>query len=533
MIPTRRSVRRRVVTLVVFAALYLLLDGLAALDPLGPPPAAPWAPAPVLALAAVYCAGSIALPLAAALPLVAGLAWHGAPVWAGAPLALLQGLCFGVAGLLMRYGDFQGRLERLRDVVMLIVTVSVTALVSALTHGAAVAAEGGGLSAIGRAAAGLFFSQAVAAVAILPLLLLTCQRGLRPWRGRPSWETLLQFLSLVILSWEIFGQFVNHEVRFFYLLFLPFAWIAARHGVAGSAGGLSVIYGALMVSHWLLVHEPGAVVELQVRMLALAVISLLLAAIVSERRSAEQQLLARQSELAHVLRLNIGWEMASGLAHELNQPLTAAMSYNEAGVRLLRAHPPNPDKALSAFTKAVAQIQRASDIIRRLRDFMKKGEISVAATPLAAIVDDAVRMVRTEPAADLVMIQTHLPPGLPPVLADKIQIVQVILNLVRNGVQAIAGSGAVDGVIRLTARLDGPQVTVTVTDTGPGIPADVAPRLFDPFVTSKASGMGLGLSISKSIIEAHGGRLWLDAPAGRQPSGQGTAFRFTLPVTVA
>ena len=533
MTPAMRSVRRRVVTLVIYAALYLLLDGLAALDPLGPPPVAPWAPAPVLALAAVYCAGSLALPLAAALPLLAGLAWHGAAVWGGAPVALLQGLCFGVAGLLLRYGDFQGRLERLRDVVALIVIVFVAALVSALTHGTVIAAEGGGLAAMGQAAAGLFFSQAVAAVAALPLLLLTCQRGLRPWRGRPSWETLLQFLSLVVLSWEIFGQFVNHEVRFFYLLFLPFAWIAARHGVAGSAAGLSAIYGALMVSHWLLVHQQAAVVELQVRMLALAVISLLLAAVVSERRTAEQQLLARQSELAHVLRLNIGWEMASGLAHELNQPLTAAMSYTEAGVRLLRADPPNPDKALSAFTKSISQIQRASDIIRRLRDFMKKGEISVTATSLAAIVDDAIRMVRTESAADLVVLQTQLPPGLPPVLADKIQIVQVILNLVRNGVQAIAGTGATEGVIRIAARLDGAMVEVMVAASGPGIPADVAPRLFDPFVTSKAAGMGLGLSISKSIIEAHGGRLWLDTPPGNRPSGQGTVFRFTLPTTGA
>lgn len=521
---SRHPWRRRLLTLGLYAGLSLAFDGLAVIDPLGPPPAAPWAPGPVLALAAVYCAGGIALPLAAALPLLAGVLWHGTALWPGMPLAMLQALCFGVTGLLLRRGDFLATLERMRDVMTLLLAVAAAALVSAITHGAAVASDAAPLSMVVKATVALFFSQTVAAAAVLPLLLLLCRRGLRPWRGRPSWETALQMLSLALLCWEVFGQFVNQEIRFFYLLFLPFAWIAARHGTAGSAAGLAAVFGALMLSHWLLVHLPGAVIELQVRMFALEVISLLLAAMVSERRLAERMLLARQAELAHVLRLNIGWEMASGLAHELNQPLTAAMSYNEAGLRLMRAQPANPAKALSAFSKALDQIQRAGDIIRRLRDFMKKGELTVAPTPLATIIEDAVRLSRSESAADQVTITLQIPAALPPVLADKIQMVQVLFNLLRNAIQAIAGSGPGEGWVRISVRADGAMVRVSVADSGPGIPPEVAARLFEPFVTSKAAGMGLGLSISKSIVEAHGGRLWLEVPPGG-----GTVFHLTLP----
>ena len=166
MTPARRSVRRRAWAVVAYIGLFLLFDGLAAFDPLGPPPIAPWAPAPVLALSAVFCAGSIAIPVAVALPLIANLVWHGEAVWGGAALALLQGLSFGGAGLLLRYADFQGRLERLRDVVALIVIVAVTALITSVTHGTAVAAEGGGLWATGDAVVGLVFSQSVAATAV-------------------------------------------------------------------------------------------------------------------------------------------------------------------------------------------------------------------------------------------------------------------------------------------------------------------------------------------------------------------------------
>lgn len=469
----------------------------------------------------------MALPFAAAAPLVAELAWHGTIFGERGTTGVLQAILFGVAALLLRETQFNGALERRRDILTLFGAVAAAAAGTALLRGIPhLTAQWP--PAWTSTLASLFFSQVVAGMAVTPVLLVWLARGAAPWMARPSLETLAQIASVMVLGWEVFGQFANAEIRFFYLLFLPFTWIATRHGVAGVTVALAATYVGLMMSHMTIVHEEAAVVELQVRMLALAATSLALGAIVSERRATEEKLQARQNELAHVLRLNIGWEMASGLAHELNQPMTAAMSYGEAGLRLLRGTgpnlEPNLEKAIFAFTKGLAQIEQAGEIIRRLRNFMKKGEIQVEIVAIDEIVDDAVQLAASEIAASGIAIQALVPPQLPCVLCDKTQIVQVILNLLRNAHQAITGAGAMGGLIHISALQSGGEIEFTVRDDGPGINAEVLARLFRPFVTTKAAGMGLGLSLSKSIIEAHNGRLWTEPPT------HGAIFKFTLPL---
>jgi two-component system sensor kinase FixL len=243
----------------------------------------------------------------------------------------------------------------------------------------------------------------------------------------------------------------------------------------------------------------------------------------TERQRTEQKLETLQSELIHVSRVSAMGTMASTLAHELNQPITAVTNYVEA-VRDLLAEPRLDDMPLirEALDDAAKEALRAGHIVRRLRDFVARGEVEKTAEKLPPLISEAAvlglmgaREKGVEPIFDL-------DPYASPVLVDKVQIQQVLINLIRNAIEAMAQSE----VRRLTvsARLDDPGFArVVVADTGPGVAPRVAEQLFTAFVSTKAEGMGLGLSICRTIIEANGGRIWMEsAPGG------GTEFHFTL-----
>ncbi len=241
----------------------------------------------------------------------------------------------------------------------------------------------------------------------------------------------------------------------------------------------------------------------------------------SEREENLRRLHELQSELLHVARLGEMGQMASALAHELNQPLAAISNYLRASRRLLRTG--ESAKVEAAFGKAVEQVDRAGQIIRRLRDFVRKGETERRVERLTKVIEEASALALVGARSQGVKVELRLDPEAASVLIDKVQIQQVLINLMRNAAEAMSGSPRRELTIA-TVGSAGSSVEVSIADTGPGIAADVRPRLFQPFVTSKAAGMGVGLSISRSIIEAHGGRLWAeDNPGG------GTIFRFTVP----
>ena len=242
----------------------------------------------------------------------------------------------------------------------------------------------------------------------------------------------------------------------------------------------------------------------------------------SETQATERRLQDMQAELVHVSRLTALGEMASALAHELNQPLSAIANYVKGSVRILDQETPDPDKVRSALVLAGDQALRAGEIIRRLRDFVSKGEAERRVEPLAKLIEEAGALAMIGAREQEVRLRMILSPKAKYVLADKVQIQQVLLNLLRNAMEAMQDSPKRDLLIRSTP---GPEdmVTISVTDTGAGIRPDIAERLFQPFLTSKEQGLGVGLSISRTIIEAHGGRIWAEgAPGG------GTVFSFTL-----
>ena len=237
----------------------------------------------------------------------------------------------------------------------------------------------------------------------------------------------------------------------------------------------------------------------------------------------EQRLQELQAELLHVSRLSVMNQMASALAHELNQPLTAIANYMSAAQRILSNDAPGTARAKELIGKAAAQTTRAGKIIRGLRNFVEKKEAARAPESLNKVVEEALALGLIGMADSKVRVRLALAPALPHVLADKIQLQQVLINLIRNAVEAMQSVDTRE--LTITTETEGDVVQVSVTDTGPGLSAEMAERLFQPFVTTKEKGMGIGLTICRSIIEAHGGRIW-----ATPNEGGGAAFRFQVPI---
>ncbi|QQP91146.1 PAS domain S-box protein [Skermanella sp. TT6] len=245
----------------------------------------------------------------------------------------------------------------------------------------------------------------------------------------------------------------------------------------------------------------------------------------TEHQHAEKRLQDLQSELLHVSRFSAMGQMSSTLAHELNQPLTAITNYVKACRRMMDAAEHKPGvKVLETMDKAVAQATRAGQIIRRMRDFIEKGQTDRTAEPINKVIEEASALALVGAKQENIRVHFDLAPDAPAVWIDKIQIQQVVLNLVRNAMESLALSPVRDLTIA-TAITHDDLVEVCVSDTGPGLAPVVAANLFQPFVTTKEKGMGLGLSICRSIIDAHGGRLWVTP----NPGG-GVTFHFTVEV---
>jgi two-component system sensor kinase FixL len=244
----------------------------------------------------------------------------------------------------------------------------------------------------------------------------------------------------------------------------------------------------------------------------------------TEHQKTQAQLQEMQSELVHVSRLSAMGEMASALAHELNQPLAAISNYMNGSRRLLAASTdPNATKIEAAMDRAAEQAQRAGQIIRRLRDFVSRGESEKRVESLSRLIEEAAALGLTGAREQGVLLRFDLDREFDMVLVDRVQIQQVLVNLFRNALEAMAHSSQRE-LVATNSRAADDMIEVAVSDTGHGFAEDVQPNLFQTFFTTKETGMGVGLSISRTIVEAHGGRMWAET----NRSG-GAIFRFTLP----
>ena len=245
----------------------------------------------------------------------------------------------------------------------------------------------------------------------------------------------------------------------------------------------------------------------------------------TERKRAEEKLQAAQAQLSHVARVTTMGEFAASIAHEVNQPLSAALANGDACLRWLGANPPNLDRARASICGIVEAVNRASEVIKRIRALMKKAPPQKTELNVNEVVREVSGLLLGELARNDVLLQMDLAPDLPVVFGDQVQMQQVILNLISNAMEAMKPATRPKELLISSHSETSGRVLVSIRDSGTGFGPEFADNLFQAFFTTKQEGMGLGLSISRTIIEAHGGRLWATANIAH-----GATFQFTLPV---
>ena len=509
---------------------YVLLDWISYIEPYAPFGITPWNPGTGLSFALVLLFGRRMIPFLFVGPLLSDLALNPSPLPWVIELAstALIGVGYSAALIfLSRPGmKFNPALSSMRDLVLLMLVAVVSAAFVASSY-VAVTSAAGLLPAKDFAAATLryWIGDVIGIMVFAPFVLiaLTRRRILRM-----SVETLLQFAAVIGALALVFGYAKEQQFQLFYVLFLPIVWMAVRTGSEGVIIGILITQLGLIFGVIFFPGEGHNVTAFQALMLVLAATGLIAGELVTERRRTESQLRLHQDSLSHLARLGSMGELAAAVAHELNQPLMAAGTYTRLVDDAIRSG--NTDAATVAETakKAVVQVERAAEVVRRLRALVRLDRGSRAPCSVERIVRETLALCQPDLDRIHANARVVLASGLPPVMVDILQIEQALLNLLRNSIDAIAEAADVHGSITVEASAAGADfVEIQVSDTGPGFPPDLRDNPFLPFSSTKAEGLGFGLPLCKSIIEAHGGRIWLDGKA------RGAAVRFTLPVIKA
>lgn len=488
-----------------------------------------WNPPPGLSLALLLrfgpqCAPWVLFATMAAEVLVRGM--HFGPVLflvvSFLPTLVYSGLAALLTGPFRLNADFTSR----RDAALFVAASAIASAVLALIV-VGVASAAGLLDTSRRlsALAEFWIGDWLGILVTTPLLLVYSRRP-RPRLATGKLEVSIQMFAITLTIAVIFGSGLAQELKLFYLLFLPMIWIGMRHGVEGTVVAAATVQVGIILAMLAQSFAAAAVLEFQFLLLSVALTGLFLGLAVSERRDASEQLRVKQEELDRSLRLAGASEIASALAHELNQPLFAIDSYVGACQMMLADQGTASHRVRGTFDKVAAEVKHASEIVRKLRAFYRSGTTRRVPTGVRAILDSAVESSEQRFARHGIEWQVQCPAALRPVQVDRVQIDMVLHNLIANAIDALKQISTGSRKIMLSASpQDGRAMRISVADNGPGIPAEMEGRLFDAFASGKPDGMGLGLAISRSIVEAHGGRLWF------QRTESGTVFHVDLPTT--
>ena len=381
-----------------------------------------------------------------------------------------------------------------------------------------------------------FASNVLANLTIVPVVVTCATYGLQRFRSQPLTrraEAVLLLAGLIVASLVVFDLPLfdaNFAPALFYAP-LPFLlWAAMRLGVVGTAAALAVlvlvtIFGAVNGLGPFTGGSPQDTArDMQLFLIAVSVPMLLFAVALEERARSEREAHEQRLQLTHLSRVAMLGEMSGGLAHELNQPLTAILSNAQAAQALIANKAMDEAELLDILRDIVSAEQRAGEVILRLRALFKRGETYFQRLDVNEVVGEVMSLAHGDLATRSIEATLQLAPTLPPIQGDRIQLQQVLLNLVMNASEAMAGN--VSGERKLTVRTIGAggKVHISVIDRGPGFPADMHEKLFEPYFTTKPQGLGLGLSISRSIISAHHGKLW-----GVGTPKRGASFHISLP----
>jgi two-component system sensor kinase FixL len=516
-------------TMALYVVAYVFLDWVSYLYPVRPLAITPWNPPPGLSLVLLLVLGLRAWPallLAAFLAELLVREVPASPIYLLAASALVT-LCYTAIAMALRRLRFDPGFTRLRDLFWLAMVVVPGTLVIALLYVGfyelvGVLRDEEFVASVLR----FWIGDTIGIMVTVPLLLVHGPRVARRAWARPTREMLAQALGIALALWIIFGVPYTDEYKFFYLLFLPLVWIAMRHGIEGATIALPAIQLGLIAALGWAGHGAHAVVEFQFLMLALTITGLFLGMAVSERRRTQEALTAREAELHRAQRLAGASEMASALAHELNQPLTALSNYARACQEMLRLPGDQRARLTAATDRRVDETVRAARVVERLREFFRAGALRLERLDAGALVRAAIETVEKRAVREHVTLRAQLPPDLPPLAVDRVHMETALHNLLVNAIEALRGRERGARFVDVSAgRRDEATMAIRVCDSGPGVPPDVGARLFQPFVTGKAGGMGLGLAISRTLVEAHGGSLAL-AP----DEGSGACFEIVLPL---
>ena len=506
-----------------FIALYILLDAASYIHPLYALNITPWNPAPALGLVFILRRGVWArclLVFTVVLSewLVRGVEQNGA---FGLVAALVQSCAYLVLGRVIARGLPPTALLDDRAVLFrLMFRVAVGSFLVSLTYIGTLFFFGLlPVSAVVSAALQFWVGDGVGIAVAFPLVWwLTSAPGRRRLKMTGGqWETAAYLTLSLACVWLAFAVWEARAFKLFYLLLLPIVWASARQGMAGAIISASFMQIAVITAVQVLDFSAVTVIELQILSLAMAASGFIIGCVVDEQKRIS-------AELRQTLRLAAAGEMAGALAHELNQPLTALSAYAAVCETLLRQGEQG-ERMENAVKGVMAQSQRAGEVLRRLRDFFRTGAIRLERIALA-------ELIRESAAACGEMARAHetaLSIGALPrvyVLADPLQLQVVMQNLLRNAVEAASGPeqrAAVERVVTISVATTTGAVGVTVENTGPGLSEEQYGQLFEPHRSSKAGGLGLGLFISRAIVEAHGGKLWGEL------TDHG-CFRFELPI---
>lgn len=506
----------------VYLAGYLLLDWLSYVHPFASFGITPWNPPTGLSFGLVLLFGMEFLPWLFVAPVLADAVVRGFalpfPAEFAAALIIGGGYAAATALLLTPRVRFDASLTSQHSLLMLVaVAVASTAIVAAAYVGMLVAFGVLPVTDFGRAALRFWVGDVIGISVFTPflLVLMTRRRLLQP-----SWEALGLLMLVALAMWAVFGLAgVEWRFQLFYLFFLPVIWTAVRFGLEGVTAGLVLTQVGLITAIHLTEETRADVTAYQALMVVLSFTGLAVGVLVSEQQRTQQQLRVNQEALSRAFRLGTMGEFAAALAHEINQPLTAVANY----ARLAR-NAPTPAAAAEASEAVISQVERAADVVRRLRNFIRLGRSETISITVSELADAAVAHCRADLDRRGVDVVVGIARDLPRVSLDALQVEQVIVNLVRNSAEALTDAGRYDGKIAIEADWDGPgAIVIRVRDNGPGFDPSLAERADAPFTTTKPEGLGLGLSLSRSIIEAHGGRLTLAS------SSSGALVSFTLP----
>ena len=486
----------------VFAPCYIALDWASYIDPVGPFNITPWNPQPALAIVWMLLAGLHHLPAVLATIVAADALVRGGPGGYAITALTAVTLAGGYAWIawLLRALLADLRLRTLRDLtVFAVVVAGGTAIVGSGFVGVLRGANLLAAVPVPEALLRFWVGDAVGCLVTAPLLLAVADAGRRAELAalarRP--ETLAQGAVLVGTIWIIFEGIGGDPSRHFYFLFVPLIWVAVRGGMSGAILATAVVQVGVVIA----IHRDGAtalpVLELQALVAAFTLTALFLGMVVDERGRAAESL--RQS-----LRLAAAGEMAGAIAHEVMQPLTALGNYGRSALLYLQRGEAAPLPGIVG--KMLAEQERAAEVVRRLRDFFRAGTTRLEPVAVDALMAAARRIGEQVIGDRGIALEVRAEPGLPDLYVDRLQVELVLRNLIANAAEALAPreGGRIDVAAE---RHDPASVRLVVADNGPGVPPAARERLFEPFVSGKSTGMGLGLAVSRAIAEAHGGAL--------------------------